>query len=169
MRRAAGVGTRSLRRRIVNPLLKLLQQGMSADRLALSVAIGVVVGNIPIFGTSTILCAAIALTLRLNLPAIQIVQAAMAPTQLLLIVPFVRLGEWLLRAPRQPISIQAGLGLTAQDIGRTIVVLRDALVHASVAWMLIAPFATYSIYKLLAPIFRRIAADLLRKRQAEQP
>jgi len=38
----------------------------------------------------------------LNLPAIQIVQALMAPTQILLIIPFVRLGEWILRVPPQP-------------------------------------------------------------------
>ena len=73
-----------LYRRILEPLVELLRQGMSPDRLALCVAIGVVVGNIPILGISTILCAAIALVFRLNLPAIQIVQAAMAPTQLLL-------------------------------------------------------------------------------------
>ena len=67
-----------LRGRILDPLHRLLQQGVSAERLALCVAIGVVVGNIPILGTSTLLCAAIALLFRLNLPAMQIAQAAMA-------------------------------------------------------------------------------------------
>ena len=56
-------------------------------------AIGVVVGNIPILGVSTILCTAIALGFRLNLAAIQLTQALMAPSQLLLIIPFVLLGE----------------------------------------------------------------------------
>src|SRR3984885_10759899 len=101
-------------RKILEPLLGLLTQGISPDRLALCVAIGVVVGNIPILGISTILCAGIALVFRLNLAAMQVVQAAMAPTQLLLIIPFVRLGEWLLRAPHQAVSIDAGLALMAQ-------------------------------------------------------
>src|ERR1700733_14909267 len=100
-----------LYRRILEPLLALLGQGLSPDRLALCVAIGVVVGNIPILGVSTILCGVIALTFRLNLAAIQIVQAAMAPTQVLLIIPFVRLGEWILRIPPQPLSIKEGLAL----------------------------------------------------------
>ena len=82
--------TNWLHRKILEPLLALLRQGISPDRLALCVAIGVVVGNIPILGISTILCAVIALAFRLNLAAIQIVQAAMAPTQLVLIIPFVR-------------------------------------------------------------------------------
>jgi uncharacterized protein (DUF2062 family) len=70
-----------LHRRVLEPLLALLKQGISPDRLALCIAIGVVVGNILILGISTILCAAIALIFRLNLAAIQIAQAAMAPTQ----------------------------------------------------------------------------------------
>ena len=68
-----------LHHRLFKPLLALLSQGIAPDRLALCVAIGVVVGNIPILGVSTILCGAVALAFRLNLPAIQIVQAAMAP------------------------------------------------------------------------------------------
>src|SRR5580692_12553558 len=100
-----------LYRRILEPLRALLRQGISPDRLALCVAIGVVVGNVPILGISTLLCTVIALAFRLNLPAIQIVQAAMAPTQLLLIIPFVRLGEWILRVPPEPVSIKQGMAL----------------------------------------------------------
>jgi uncharacterized protein (DUF2062 family) len=147
-----------LRRHLVDPLLKLLRQGISPDRLALCVALGVVIGNIPILGVSTILCAMSALALRLNLPAIQLVQAAMAPTQLLLIIPFVRLGEWLLRAPRQPVSVAAGLALMQQGAGRAVAALWDAIIHAGVAWLLIAPFATLAIYRLLARVFSRVAA-----------
>ncbi len=138
-----------LRGRILDPLQRLLQQGVSPERLALCVAIGVVVGNIPILGISTLLCAAIALLFRLNLPAMQIVQAAMAPTQLLLIIPFVRLGEWLLRAPPLP-----------QGGARPIVVLWDAAVDAGFAWILVAPVATFLIYKMLAPAFDRAARQI---------
>src|ERR1700733_13089143 len=144
-------------RKILEPLLGLLTQGISPDRLALCVAIGVVVGNIPILGVSTILCAAIALTFRLNLPAIQIVQAAMAPTQLLLIIPFVRLGEWILRVPPEPVSLKQGMALLAQGAGHAITVLWDAILHAGLAWMLVAPLAVYAIYRLLIPVFVRAA------------
>jgi uncharacterized protein (DUF2062 family) len=145
-----------LRGRIRDPLQRLLQQGVSAERLALCVAIGVVVGTIPVLGTSTLLCAAIALLFRLNLPAMQVVQAAMAPAQLLLIIPFVRLGEWLLRAPRQPASLEAVLAPIAQG-GARAVVLWDAAMDAAFAWMLVAPAATFLIYKMLAPAFDRAA------------
>ena len=169
MRRAADGVSHRLRRRIAGPLRQQLQQGLSADRLALAVAVGVVVGNIPLFGASTILCALIALAFRLNQPAIQIAQAAMAPTQLLLIIPFVRLGEWLLRAPHQAISIKAALAFAAEDTAQTAAVLRDALIHAGVGWMLVAPVAVYALCRLLTPMFRRVAADMFAKDQAEQP
>jgi uncharacterized protein (DUF2062 family) len=149
-----------LRRRILEPLLALLRQGISPDRLALCVAIGVVVGNIPILGISTILCAAIALAFLLNLAAIQVVQAAMAPTQILLIIPFVRLGEWILRVPPQPVSIKEGLALLAQGAGHAIVALWDAILHAGFAWVLVAPFAAYLVYRLLTPVFERAAAQI---------
>jgi len=123
----------------------LLRQGLSPDRLALCAAIGVVVGNIPVLGVSTLICAAIAVAFRLNLAAIQIVQAAMAPTQILLMIPFVRLGEWLLRAPAQPLTIENALGL---------------LLHAGLAWVLIAPPAIFLLSKLLIPVFERAAAQL---------
>jgi hypothetical protein len=149
-----------LYRKIAEPLLALLKQGMSPERLALCVAIGVVVGNIPILGVSTILCAIIALAFRLNLPAIQLVQAAMAPTQLLLIIPFVRLGEWILRVPREPVSIKQGMALLAQGVGHAIAVLWDAILHAGLAWGLVAPLAAYCLYKLLTPVFVRAAGQI---------
>ena len=149
-----------LKRRIWNPLLALLRQGISPNRLAVCVAIGIVVGNIPILGVSTVLCTAIALAFRLNLPAIQLVQAAMAPTQILLIIPFVRLGESIVRAPHQPLSIREGLDLVAQGAGHAVVVLWDAILHAGLAWMLVAPFAAIALAKLLTPVFRRAAAQM---------
>jgi uncharacterized protein (DUF2062 family) len=151
-----------LNRRLLEPLLALLRQGMSPQRLALCVAIAIVVGNIPILGVSTIICTFIALIFRLNFPAIQLVQAAMAPTQLLLIIPFVRLGEWILRVPPQVVSIKAALALMSQGLWQAVVVLRDAIFHAGLAWALTAPFCIYLLHRLLTPVFERLAAQVRR-------
>lgn len=130
----------NLRRRVWDPLLGLLKQGVTPDRLALCVAIGIVIGNIPYFGTSTILCTIIALVFRLNLPAMLLVQAAMAPTQVLLIIPFVRLGEWLLHAPPQPLTM-----------------LWDAILHAGFAFLVVGPVAILVLYRILRPVFELVA------------
>jgi len=152
--------------RIREPLIGLLKQGIAPQRLALSVAIGIVVGNMPILGVSTVLCAAIAIGFRLNLPAIQIAQAAMAPVQIVLIIPFVRLGEWMLRAPPQPLTIKAGLALLGQGVGHAIIVLRDAILHAGFAWVVVAPAAIYALFRLLTPMFERAAEQLAARRGA---
>jgi uncharacterized protein (DUF2062 family) len=149
-----------LKRRLLNPLLALLRQGMAPRRLALCVAIAIVVGNIPILGVSTILCTLIALAFRLNLPAIQLLQASMAPTQLLLIIPFVRLGEWMVQAPPQVVSIKEGLALMSHGVWQAIVVLRDAIFHAVLAWIFLAPFCIYVLQRLLTPLFERMAAQV---------
>jgi uncharacterized protein (DUF2062 family) len=81
----------SLRRNVV----VWLRQGISPRRLALTLALGFAIGCIPVVGVPTLTCAALALLLRLNLPAIQAANYVMTPLQLLLIVPFARLGEWL--------------------------------------------------------------------------
>jgi uncharacterized protein (DUF2062 family) len=146
----------------LEPLLAQQRQGISPRRLALCVAVAIVIGNIPILGVSTILCAFIALVFRLNFPAIQLVQAAMAPTQLLLIIPFVRLGEWILRVPPQVVSIKAALELISQGVWQAIVVLREAIFHAGLAWVLVAPFAVYLLHRLLTPVFERMAAQIRR-------
>lgn len=70
----------------------LLRQGMSPGRLAFTLSLGFAIGCIPVVGIPTALCAGLALALRLNLPAIQAANYAVMPLQLVLIVPFVRLG-----------------------------------------------------------------------------
>jgi uncharacterized protein (DUF2062 family) len=63
--------------------------------LALTLALGFAIGCIPVVGIPTVLCAGLALALKLNLPAIQAANYAVMPLQVALIVPFVRLGGWL--------------------------------------------------------------------------
>jgi len=72
-----------------------LRQGISPRRLALTLALGFAIGCIPVVGIPTVLCAGLALALKLNLPAIQAANYVVMPLQIALIVPFVRLGGWL--------------------------------------------------------------------------
>jgi uncharacterized protein (DUF2062 family) len=69
-----------------------LQLGVSPQRLALTLALGFAIGCIPVLGVTTTLCIVVALSLRLNFPVIQAANWTAAPLQLVLIVPFVRLG-----------------------------------------------------------------------------
>jgi uncharacterized protein (DUF2062 family) len=146
-----------VRARVVEPILLLLRQGITPDKVALSIAFGIGLGIIPILGVSTLLCAAVALVLRLNLPAIQLVNYLAAPVQLALIIPFVRFGEALVNAPAQPLSVAAGLQLIAAGPLDAVIVLWDAIVHAAIGYAVAGPLIIYALYRGLRPVLERAA------------
>jgi hypothetical protein len=114
------------------------------------------VGCIPVVGVPTVLCAALAFGLRLNLPAIQAANYAAMPFQLALIVPFVRLGGRLFSA-----GVQPGLRAAALPHLGSLSVLNDlgALAgHALVAWLLVAGPAVALMTAVLTAMLRRIPA-----------
>jgi uncharacterized protein (DUF2062 family) len=133
-----------------------LRQGISPRRLALTLALGFAIGCIPLVGIPTLVCAVLALALRLNLPAIQAANYVVMPLQVVLIVPFVRLGGWLIpSASRQTVGAQAlihssPLALVAQ--------LGGMAGQAMLAWLVIAIPAVALITFALTPVLRRVPA-----------
>jgi uncharacterized protein (DUF2062 family) len=61
--------------------------------------VGLVLGTFPVYGCPTVLCLLAALSLRLNAPALQLVNQLFSPVQLALLIPFARLGERILGTP----------------------------------------------------------------------
>jgi uncharacterized protein (DUF2062 family) len=146
-----------LHRRLVRPIADLLTQGITPEKIALSIAFGLVLGAFPALGWSTLLCLLLALCLKLNVPAMQLVNYLAYPLQLVLLVPFLRAGEFLFRAPRQAISLPQILAMVRADVWHAITLLWVATMHAIVVWALVAPVAVWVIYKVLAPVMRRLA------------
>jgi uncharacterized protein (DUF2062 family) len=131
-----------------------LSQGISPRRLALTLAMGFAVGCIPVVGIPTVLCAALAVALRLNLPAIQAANYAAMPLQLALIVPFVRLGGWLVSAePARVFAPRALLHLPALHLAAHISGLAG---QALLAWLLAAIPAVVLMTVTLTRMLRRI-------------
>jgi uncharacterized protein (DUF2062 family) len=143
---------RFLETRVLAPIRLLLTQGMSPRMLALSLAVGMVVGIFPVLGTTTVLCTIAAAAFRLNLIAVQTVHFLMTPIQLLMIIPFVRVGEWVLGRSPQALSISEGLALIAQGALQAISVLGVAIVHAVLGWVLLGPATLFLMYLALARI-----------------
>jgi uncharacterized protein (DUF2062 family) len=145
------------RGRIARPIVELLRQGVTPEKMALSLALGVALGVFPVLGTTTALCALAALILRLNLPAIQIINYFVYPLQIVLILPFFRAGEKLFGAPHLPLSVpQIVAAMHASFWGATRF-LWTTIWHAAVAWCLIAPVFVVLAYVALAALLRRIA------------
>jgi uncharacterized protein (DUF2062 family) len=144
-----------LRRRLVEPLARQLTQGVSPGALALALALGVVIGSLPLLGATTILCAAAAAGLRLNQPAIQVANYAAYPLQLALYVPFFQAGAWLFDRP--PVAFTVGQ-IRAQldaDPAGTLQRYAGANARALVAWALVAVPAALVLRLALRPLVAR--------------
>src|ERR1039458_6321047 len=73
--------------------LGALLPGPSAASLTIILAVGLVLGTFPMYGCPTVFCLLAAIALRLNAPALQLVNQLSSPLQLALLIPFARLGE----------------------------------------------------------------------------
>ena len=136
-------------------MVKLLRQGITPEKLALSLALSAALAVIPAFGWSVWLCALAGVALGLNLPAMQAVNYFLYPAQVALLLPFFRLGERLFRAPHLPLSVSQIFSMVHANFWEAIKLLWSTTWHAMVVWALLAPFAVGLIYLVLLPIFRR--------------
>ena len=147
-------------RRIVLPLIGLLRQGITPEKLAISIAVGVTLGVTPVLGSTTMLCLLAAAALRLNLPAIQLVNFLVYPLQLALLVPFIRIGAWVFSAPPVLTSVDQARALIRAGVWTAITTLWDATLHGLVAWFLLGTLFSLLLYATLLPLLRRIVRSL---------
>jgi uncharacterized protein (DUF2062 family) len=146
-----------LRRKIGDPIVQQLTQGLSPGKIALTVAVGLTIAINPIVGTTTILCFVAAWALRLNQPIIQAINWSSYALQLVLIFPFIRLGEWMFRAPRENRSLENLVAMMKNDPAGAFTDLRTTLGHAFVAWLATAPLLVAGLYFGTLPIVRALA------------
>jgi uncharacterized protein (DUF2062 family) len=122
-----------------------LRDEASTEKLALSLALGLVLGVFPIFGVPTVLCGLAALVLRLNFPALQLVNYLAYPLQLALLWPFARLGGTLFGVSQHLRGV-AGFSLIA--------------LRTTAAWFCFAVPACLILYFALRGLLRRHRARL---------
>ena len=146
-----------IRRRLVEPILAQLKQGITPEKIALTIAVGVAISIFPVLGVTTTLCLIAGLVLRLNQPLLQLVNYAAYPLQLLLIPVFIRCGERFFGVPSIPFSpallaerFNAGPMQFLREFGVT-------LFHAGVAWLLVTPLLAFAASRALRPVMKAMA------------
>jgi hypothetical protein len=110
----------------------------------------------PILGITTIACAIVAKLLRLKQGPIQLGNYAALPLQILLIIPFLRLGERLTGAERFTFDVGAMLKAMPHIPEETARAVVYAQWHMIVGWAVVAPIG--------ALIVGVIGSSLLKKR-----
>lgn len=147
------------RRRVLDPLLGLLKQGLAPGQLALTVALGVTLGLIPLLGATTVLAALLAWRLRLNVAALQLVTHLLTPLQVLLLPLLLRQGALLLGATSgADLSVSAVRHLIATDWRAALRLLWRAELGALALWAMSAVVLGIVLYLVLKPVFTHIVA-----------
>jgi uncharacterized protein (DUF2062 family) len=121
---------------------------MSPEAIASIVALGVVLGVFPAPVCPTLLCALAALVLRLNPPAIQLVNYLVYPLQIALAAPFFSLGGWLFRTAPGRMTAHSAVWRAASTIW-------TAGAHAVAAWFCVCAPLGVALYLVLASVLRR--------------
>jgi uncharacterized protein (DUF2062 family) len=159
--------TETLRRRVGEPILQQLTQGLSPDRVALTCAVGLCIAVIPVIGVTTALSFLAAWALKLNQPVIQTINWTSYPLQLLLLLPFIRLGEKIFRAPRMPFSLETLLTMGRTDPLGTMAMLGWTVAHAVVAWLVVTPLIAFGTYYATRPLWRALARRIAASRRGD--
>ena len=115
-------------------------EDLPVETVALILALGVVLGTFPIYGCPTIFCAVAALVLRLNIPALQLVNQLASPLQLALLAPLARVGSRMVNTP-------AGSGMASK--------LAAAALAAMAGWCSICVPLGIALYFVLLHALRR--------------
>jgi uncharacterized protein (DUF2062 family) len=149
----------AIHRKLVQPFVELLKQGVTPEKIALTVALGISLGVIPMLGTTTMLCTLAAVSLRLNLPGILLINGVVYPLQLLLVVPFLRAGAWIFRVEGPKLSIGQIFTLIRTNVWHAITTLWVATMHALVVWLMVGCVVSGVVYVILAAVLRRFWAD----------
>lgn len=143
-------------RRIRDPIVEQLTQGITPQKIALTLAVGSAVAVFPILGTSTLMCFLAAFALRLNHPITQLINQACWPVHIPVIYLCIRFGEKLFGANAVHFDIREWSHLIWSEPARFFHEFGATALHAVVAWLVMAPVYIGLVYVVSLPAMRAI-------------
>lgn len=144
-----------MKRKFVIPILKAIKQGISVERLAVSLTLGITIGLIPFYGITTILVGAIAVSLRLNFIAMQVAHYIVHPLQLALLIPFFKLGTILMKSSDVSFTVHQYIHLFKTDFWGAMQELWRLNLSAVGIWLIVAIPLSIALYFTLIYVIRR--------------
>lgn len=149
-----------VKRRFIIPVFRAIKQGISIERLSISLALGITIGLIPVYGVTTLLVAAIALSLRLNMAVMQVAHYIVHPLQLALLIPFLRLGTLLIKSSDLSLTVQQYIHLFKTDFWSAMHQLWLLNLSAIGIWLVISVPLSITLYFGISYLIRRYALRL---------
>ncbi len=149
-----------VRWKFARPLAHLLYHGATPERLAWSIAIGVVVGVNPLLGSTTLLALVVASVLRLNVVASQIGNHLVYPLELILFPVFIKAGSALFGTVGLPLAPKALFSAAKAHPWDTTRLLWRWEWHALVVWAGFAVVAAPVLKMVMKPVLEKMLARL---------
>jgi hypothetical protein len=171
-------------RRLRDPIVAQLTQGITPEKISLTLAIGVALGLFPVIGTTSLLCFFAAIVLRLNQPIIQLINQALWPVHIPVVLGCLVFGERIFGVPkpdRLKLNIPKAYHDFREDFWPSLHVYGNQLYHALagptlyhtiVAWSLLVPPCIFVVYFAALPIVRgitRVKAEAAMKKASSHP
>lgn len=145
-------------RRIVEPIVALLRQGTSPEALKRTLAVGTACSLFPFLGTTSALNLLVGLWLKMNQPILQTLKQILGPVQLVMILVYVRIGEWIWQGSEHRFSVTDMIAVFRDvSFSEFITQFGWAGIHAFTAWILTAPLVIAAVYFLLRPLIAILA------------
>lgn len=146
-------------RRVVQPLVAQLTQGATPDKIAATLAIGTGCSLFPFLGFTTSLNLVVGFLLKLNQPLLQALNYLLTPVHLVMIMAYVRLGEWIWQARDDRFTLEEMLRVFREaSLGDFLHRFGWAGLHAFTAWAVTTPVLIAATYWSLRPVIRKLAS-----------
>ncbi len=136
--------------KLIKPLVGYIKTGTSPTKISMGMAWGLVLGIIPLLGVNTILCAIVAFVFRINMGVIQLVNYFVYPLQLVLFIPFIKLGIYTFGGNPMPYPYEEIWGRLQVNFVDTLGDIWEANLYGILIWLAISPLsygATYVVSK----------------------
>jgi len=145
-----------LRRRVRDPLVAELRQGATPEAVSAAVVVSFAIAIVPFIGLTTLLCLVAGRLFRLNHVVMQIVNHTAFPLQVLLIVPFVRLGETLSGSRHFVLTPEAIIDEFNRSIPDFLEKFWLTGLHGLIGWAVTVPLACWLLHFFLRAAFRKV-------------
>jgi uncharacterized protein (DUF2062 family) len=151
-----------VKRKLLSVIKDGLKKGFSHKQIATSITLGVVIGIIPVYGITTLIVIVIALLLRLNMVLMQAVHYILHPVQIILFIPFFKLGDIFIKGSAAHLSFTDYVHLLRTDLWAGLGEIWRLNLSAVVVWLIISIPIYLVLYRVSVNLVRKYAPVLVK-------
>ncbi|PWA05589.1 DUF2062 domain-containing protein [Flavobacterium psychrotolerans] len=139
-----------------NKITALFKQGLTPKELVQSLIASGLISIIPVIGVSTFMITTLSLKRKLNLPVMLALSYLMWPVQILLILPFIKAGEFIFSVPSNNHTLEEIMGSFQNGFFKTLHHLSFELLCGLGGWLCTAVPVALVIYLLMLFVLKMI-------------